>query len=97
MKPGMSGRSPPVWGTDGATGWPATPRSAASSSVNLTRALHPDWFKADLGHLFDLLARGQIRPRVTERVTLDAVPDAHRRLEQGGLDGKLVLCPRLSA
>jgi NADPH:quinone reductase-like Zn-dependent oxidoreductase len=62
-------------------------------SINLMRVQHPDWFKADLGQLFGLLASGVIRPRVAERVSLDEVPDAHRRLEAGGLDGKLVLCP----
>ena len=27
------------------------------------------------------------------RITFDEVSDAHRRLEAGGLEGKLVLCP----
>jgi NADPH:quinone reductase-like Zn-dependent oxidoreductase len=64
-------------------------------SINLMRARHPDWFKQDLARLFDLLAAGSIRPRVTERITIDEVADAHRRLEAGGLDGRLVLCPDL--
>jgi hypothetical protein len=34
-----------------------------------------------------------IRPRVAERISFDQVADAHRRLEAGGLEGKLVLCP----
>jgi NADPH:quinone reductase len=34
-----------------------------------------------------------IHPRVAERITFHGVADAHRRLEQGGLEGKLVLCP----
>jgi NADPH:quinone reductase len=60
-------------------------------SINLMRALHPAWFKEDLAHLFELLATGTIRPRVAERISIDRVPEAHRRLEAGGLDGKLVL------
>jgi D-arabinose 1-dehydrogenase-like Zn-dependent alcohol dehydrogenase len=40
-----------------------------------------------------MLATHAIRPRVAERISFDEVPEAHRRLEQGGLDGKLVLCP----
>jgi NADPH2:quinone reductase len=64
-------------------------------SINLMRAQHPDWFREDLGRLFDLLAAGAIRPRVARRVSFDEVVDAHRRLEAGGLDGKLVLCPDL--
>jgi len=73
--------------------WPNGKR-AGFFSVNLMRALHPGWFKEDLGHLFDLLAHGAIEPRVTERISLEAVAEAHRRIEEGGLDGKLVLCPR---
>lgn len=64
-------------------------------SINLMRALHLGWFKADLGQLFAMLARGEIKPRVAERIAFDEVADAHRRLEAGGLDGKLVLCPSL--
>jgi NADPH:quinone reductase-like Zn-dependent oxidoreductase len=64
-------------------------------SINLMRAQHPAWFKEDLERLFGLLATGAIRPRVAERISFDQVADAHRRLEAGGLKGKLVLCPDL--
>jgi NADPH:quinone reductase len=64
-------------------------------SINLMRALHPAWFKEDLEKLFRLLATGAIRPRVAERISFEEVPEAHRRLEAGGLEGKLVLCPDL--
>jgi NADPH:quinone reductase-like Zn-dependent oxidoreductase len=64
-------------------------------SINLMRAQHPAWFKEDLERLFGLLATGAIRPRVAERISFDQVADAHRRLEAGGLEGKLVLCPDL--
>jgi NADPH:quinone reductase len=59
------------------------------------RARHPAWFREDLERLFGLLARGAIRPRVAERISFDEVAEAHRRLEAGGLEGKLVLCPDL--
>lgn len=62
-------------------------------SINAMRARHPAWFKADLEQLFGLLAAGAIRPRVAERISFDRVVDAHRRVEEGGLDGKIVLCP----
>ncbi|MGE5166528.1 MAG: medium chain dehydrogenase/reductase family protein [Sphingobacteriales bacterium] len=62
-------------------------------SINLMRARHPAWFQEDLEQLFGLLAAGVIRPRVAERISFDEVADAHRRLETGGLDGRLVLCP----
>jgi hypothetical protein len=59
------------------------------------RARHPAWFKADLERLFGLLATRAIQPRVAARISFDEVAEAHRRLEMGGLDGKLVLCPDL--
>ena len=65
-------------------------------SINLMRARHPDWFKNDLTQLFDLLASRTIRPRIAERISFDEVVDAHRRVEAGGLDGKIVLCPELT-
>jgi hypothetical protein len=40
-----------------------------------------------------MLASGTIRPRVAERISFDQVAEAHRRVEAGGLKGKLVLCP----
>jgi NADPH:quinone reductase-like Zn-dependent oxidoreductase len=64
-------------------------------SINLMRARHPAWFREDLERLFGLLAAGAIRPRVAERISFDEVAEAHRRLEAGGLEGKLVLCPHL--
>jgi NADPH:quinone reductase len=64
-------------------------------SINAMRARHPAWFQEDLERLFGLLATRAIRPRVAERISFDEVVEAHRRLEAGGLDGKLVLCPDL--
>jgi NADPH2:quinone reductase len=64
-------------------------------SINVMRARHPAWFREDLERLFGLLATGAIRPRVAERISFDEVAEAHRRLEAGGLEGKLVLCPDL--
>jgi NADPH:quinone reductase len=64
-------------------------------SINLMRALHPAWFREDLERLLGLLATGVIRPRVAGRISFDEVGEAHRRLEAGGLEGKLVLCPDL--
>src|SRR5262249_32095133 len=62
-------------------------------SINLMRARHPAWFKQDLEQLFGLLAAGAIRPRIAKRISFDEVAEAHRRLEAGSLDGRLVLCP----
>jgi NADPH:quinone reductase-like Zn-dependent oxidoreductase len=68
-------------------------RSASFFSITATRRQHPGWFRADLGELLALLARGAIQPRVAERIGLDAVADAHTRIERGGLEGKIVLAP----
>jgi NADPH2:quinone reductase len=62
-------------------------------SINAMRARHPAWFREDLEKLLEMLAAHTIRPSVARRISFDEVADAHRRLEQGGLDGKLVLCP----
>ena len=64
-------------------------------SINVMRAQHPAWFREDLERLFGLLASGAIRPHVAERISFDEVAEAHRRLEAGGLEGKVVLCPDL--
>jgi NADPH:quinone reductase-like Zn-dependent oxidoreductase len=75
--------------------WKPGGKRAFFYSINVMRALHPAWFREDLERLFGLLASGAIRPRVAERLSFDRVAEAHRRLEAGGLDGKLVLCPDL--
>jgi NADPH:quinone reductase-like Zn-dependent oxidoreductase len=64
-------------------------------SINALRVRHPAWFREDLERLFGLLATHAIRPRVAKRISFDEVAEAHRRLEAGGLEGKLVLCPDL--
>ena len=64
-------------------------------SINAMRARHPTWFREDLERLLGLLATGAIRPRIAERISFGEVAEAHRRLEAGGLEGKLVLCPAL--
>jgi len=71
----------------------AGPRSASFVSITALRQQHPEWFVADLGALLGMLARGEIKPRIAERISIEAVPDAHSRIERGGLDGKIILLP----
>lgn len=73
--------------------WLPAGKRARIYSINAIRARHPAWFKEDLEKLFGLLAASDIRPRVAERISFEQVAEAHRRLELGGLEGKLVLCP----
>jgi NADPH:quinone reductase-like Zn-dependent oxidoreductase len=68
-------------------------KRAGFYSITKLRKAHPDWFAEDLAQLFAWLADGSIDPRVQERIDLDDVADAHRRLERGGLTGKLVIVP----
>jgi NADPH:quinone reductase-like Zn-dependent oxidoreductase len=68
-------------------------RSASFVSITTLRVEHPDWFDADLRALLVMLARGEIKPLVAERIGFDRVADAHARLERGGLEGKIVLIP----
>ena len=73
--------------------WLPGGKRAQFYSINIMRARHPGWFREDLQQLFTLLATRSIQPRIAERISFDGVLEAHRRLEKGGLEGKLVLCP----
>jgi NADPH:quinone reductase len=75
--------------------WLPGGKRACGYSINVMRARHPAWFREDLERLFRLLAARAIRPRVAQRISFEEVVEAHRRLEAGGLEGKLVLCPDL--
>lgn len=77
--------------------WLPAGKRALFYSINVMRARHPGWFREDLERLFNLLANRAIRPRVAERISFNEVAEAHRRLEAGGLEGKLILCPELSS
>jgi NADPH:quinone reductase-like Zn-dependent oxidoreductase len=68
-------------------------RSASFYSITSLRKKHPDWFASDLAQLLGLLERGDIKPRIADRIGLDAVAEAHARIERGGLEGKIVLIP----
>lgn len=74
-------------------GWMPRGKHTRFYSVNVMRARHPEWFKQDLAYLLGLLQHGRIKPKVAERINFEQVVDAHRRLESGGVEGKLVLCP----
>ena len=78
------------------SGWWPGGKRVCFYSINAMRARHPAWFREDLERLLGLLAADAISPRVAERISIDEVAEAHRRLEVGGLEGKLVLCPDLT-
>ncbi len=68
-------------------------KSARFFSIVALRQRHPEWYRADLEALLALLAEKVIRPLVAERISLAQVAGAHRRLETGGVKGKIVICP----
>lgn len=72
--------------------WP-NGKKATLYSITGWRDKHPEQFTEDLTALFALLQHGTIEPRVAERIPLARAADAHRRIEAGGLSGKLVLVP----
>lgn len=72
--------------------WP-NGKAARFFSIVALRKQHPDWYRADLDALFQLLSQRAIRPLVAERIGLGDVADAHRRLAAGGVGGKIVICP----
>lgn len=55
------------------------------------RRRHPDWFRQDLEQLFALLRERRIQPQISHQFSLDEAPQAHRLLDQGGLEGRIVL------
>ena len=75
--------------------WSILPFGKTTSFYSITamRKKHPAWFRMDLDALFEQLRRGEISPVILERLRFDDVADAHRRLEEGGLAGKMVLDP----
>ena len=73
--------------------WLPNGRAARFYSIMALRKRQPEWYRADLQKLFELLAVKAIRPRIAERIGLEGVADAHRQLEAGGLTGKIVICP----
>jgi NADPH:quinone reductase len=73
--------------------WSPNGKRARFYSIAALRKRHPDWYRADLEKLLGLLSAKAIRPRIAERIGLDGVADAHRRMEAGGVTGKIVICP----
>jgi NADPH2:quinone reductase len=67
--------------------------STSFYSITSMRKKQPAWFVTDLNQLLGLLKQGEIKPRIADRIGLDAVPEAHVRIGRGGLDGKIVLVP----
>lgn len=66
-------------------------RRGAFYGVTALYRQDPQPFREDLQKLFDLLAGGQIKPRIAARLPLLEARRANEMLEAGGLRGKIVL------
>ena len=60
------------------------------------RRQHPQWFQEDLSSLFNLLEAGRITPRIQRVFGLGEAVEAHRLIEAGQVEGRLVLDPCLT-
>jgi NADPH:quinone reductase-like Zn-dependent oxidoreductase len=68
-------------------------RHATFYGITGDRKRDPAGFREDLEQLFALHAKGAISPAVAHRVSLDEVAAYHRKIEEGGLSGKVVAIP----
>lgn len=71
--------------------WLPNGHATAFYSIGAMRRKHPDWFHKDLSTLFTMLAEGRIDPVVAQTLPLDAIQNAHQRIESGEVAGKLVI------
>jgi NADPH2:quinone reductase len=60
-------------------------------SIQMLKRRKPDWFRQDLTTLFDLLGRGELKPLIDRRLSLDKAALAHELLGKGKTVGKIVL------
>ncbi len=66
-------------------------RRARFYSIGALRERQPEWFSEDLSALFDLLARGVIKPVIAARVSLVDVGKAHEMIERADTRGEVVV------
>lgn len=60
-------------------------------SIADMRRAHPQWFREDLAQLFALALQGKVSPVIGKRLPLTAAAEAHSLLEDGGVEGKIIL------
>lgn len=76
---------------------PLTGRRGRFYGISLRYRRDPQPLRDDLAILFDLLARGELRPRIAARLPLLAARAAQARLARGGVEGKIVHLAALPA
>lgn len=60
-------------------------------SIQLLARKHPEWYRADLAKLLQMLNNGEIAPQVAAVWNLDDVPRAVAQMASGSLPGKQVI------
>lgn len=66
-------------------------REGSFYGITMLYRKDPRAFREDLPKLFELLVKKAIAPRIAERLPLLDARKANERLEQGNIEGKLVL------
>ena len=67
------------------------PRHFKFYSITSTRKRNPAWFREDLSTLFQMLRDRRIQPVIAERLPFTEARQANQLLEQGAVQGKIVL------
>lgn len=65
-------------------------RKAKFYSIVSLRRKHPEWFKQDLGYLFQLLKAGCIKPFIGDHYPLEKALEAHQIIESSRQTGKII-------
>lgn len=68
-------------------------RKASWYNIKTLRDSKPEWFREDLGKLFELLRARQIQPVIAARLPLRDAARANEMLEKSQVSGKIVLLP----
>jgi NADPH2:quinone reductase len=68
-------------------------RAALGSSLRYFRLYEPERLRDTMGQLFSWWERGQVRPRITQRLPLDRTIDGLLSIAEGRSIGKIAVCP----
>jgi NADPH:quinone reductase-like Zn-dependent oxidoreductase len=71
--------------------FPDEEKESTFYSIADMRDAEPEWFREDLAALFELLAEGNLQPRIWKTMPLEQAAEAHRLIESGQVQGKIVL------
>jgi NADPH:quinone reductase-like Zn-dependent oxidoreductase len=65
-------------------------KSTSFYSIGGLRKKHPEWFKEDLGLLFELLEKRSIKPEIAGHYPLNKAIDVHKMIENAANTGKII-------